>query len=62
MKTAKEYAKLATQIGQTADLLQPADSDPYAQTRRLAVFHLRNAARLAREIAEHQAQREEPAP
>ncbi len=59
MKPAQELAKLATQIGQTADLLKPQDNDPYATACRLAIFHLRSAATQLRSIAEALAQKEE---
>ena len=52
MKSAKDFAKLAGQIGQMADVMNPPDSDPYAQARKLAVYHLRSAAALARQVAE----------
>lgn len=58
MTTAKDFAKVATQIGQIADLLRPPDSDPHAQARNLIVFHLRSAATKAREIAEAKASKE----
>lgn len=59
MTTAKEFAALAAKIGQTADLLNPPEGVELAQARRLAVFHLRSAAKIVREIAEHKAAREE---
>ncbi len=59
MTTAKDCAKLAAQIGQLADIMKPDDRDPYAQARQLGVFHLRMAAKVAREIAEAKAQKEE---
>ncbi len=62
MKTAKDFAAAAGHISQIAQTLDPADNDPYVTARRLAVFHLRNAARLTREIAEALAKKEEPAP
>jgi len=60
MKNAKEHAKLSVQIGNLAEAVRPADSDPYTQNLNLAVFHLRSAAKLVQEIAEHQASKEPP--
>ncbi len=35
MTTPKDFAKAATEISQLADRLNPPDSDPYVQARRL---------------------------
>jgi hypothetical protein len=52
VKTAKDFAKFAGQIGQLADLITPADSDPYEHALKLCVYHLRSAASQARQVAE----------
>ncbi len=62
MKTAKDFAAAAGYISQIAQTLDPADNAPFPTSRKLAVFHLRNAARITREIAEALAKQEEPAP
>jgi hypothetical protein len=59
IQTAAAFAKAASSIGQMAEYFKPADTDPYAQAQKLVMFHLRSAARVAREIAEAQAKREE---
>lgn len=52
MTTANDFAQAAQQIGQLADQVTPPETDVYAQARKLAVFHLRSAARQLRDIAE----------
>lgn len=52
MLTANDFARTATLIGQLANEIRPADSDPYAQARKLIQFHLLSAASKCREIAE----------
>jgi hypothetical protein len=59
MQTANDFAQSAQQIGQLADRITPPETDRYAQARKLAVFHLRSAARQMREIAEALAKQEE---
>lgn len=58
MKTAKDFAKVAGQIVQITDTVKPPDGDPYEQGRKLAVFHLRSAAKILRDIAEDKARKE----
>lgn len=58
MTTAKEFASAAANMGLLATQFKPDDSDRYAQSRKLIQFHLLNAARIARDIAEAMAQRE----
>jgi len=60
MKTAAEFARAAVQMGQAAQNMKPADTDPYAQQRKLIQYHLLSAARLTREIAETKAKQEAP--
>lgn len=62
MNTAKDFAAAASYISQMAEKMNPSDTDPYAQSRKLAVFHLRRAARITFEIAEVKARMEETAP
>ena len=59
VKTAKEFAALASNLGHLSAQVKPDDSDPYAQTRKLIQFHLNSAALKAREIAEALAQKGE---
>lgn len=61
MTTANDFARAAHEIGQLADRINPPETDKYAQARKLAVFHLRSAARQMREIAEALAKTETPA-
>ncbi len=58
MNTAKETARIATQVGQLADSVKPPEGDPYTHSRNLAIFHLRAAASLLRQIAEARAAKE----
>ena len=55
MKTAKEYSAAAALIGQTAEQIRPAEGDEFSQPRNVAVFHLRSAQKLMREVAEAKA-------
>lgn len=58
MKTAQELAAAAASITQMANAMRPADDDPFAQQRKLIVYHLISAASKARELAEAMAQGE----
>ena len=59
MKTAKDFAAAAANMGLLATQFKPDDTDPYAQTRKLIQFHLIAAANKARKIAEALAQKEQ---
>ncbi len=50
--TAPQLAKTAIEIGQVADQIKPSTEDTYTGARNVIVYHLRVAARLARELAE----------
>jgi len=52
MTTAKDYARFAAQCSQLADQINPPEGDRFAVSRRLTQFHLRVAAKNAREISE----------
>lgn len=52
MKTANDFARLAAELGRAADGTRPPDGDRHYQARQLIVFHIRSAAKQAREIAE----------
>lgn len=52
MKTANDLAQAAIQIGQLADRMKPAETDPYAQARKLIQYHLISAASKTRQLAE----------
>ena len=52
MKTAADFAQAAAQMRRATVQMKPADSDPYAQARKLIQYHLLAAANRAREIAE----------
>ena len=56
---AKEYAALSTQLGQIATRVTPDDHSPVANTGRLAMFHLRAAARELQRLAEWTANQED---
>ena len=61
MTTAKEFSAAAGSMRQLALAIKPADSDPYAQQRKLVQFHLQSAATKTQEIAEALAQKEKTA-
>ena len=61
MKTANDFARASIQIGQLAAAMKPADSDPYAQARKLIQYHLLSAANQTRQLAEALAQKEQTA-
>ena len=52
MKTAAELAAAASIFARWAADIKPADSDPYAQARKLIQYHLQVAAKHMRDIAE----------
>lgn len=58
MKTAQDFARAAVQMGRAAEQMKPADTDPYAQARKLIQYHLLSAAKHTREIAESMAAKE----
>lgn len=58
MKTAADFARAATQIAKLADEMKPEGDDRYANAQNVAIFHMRTAARRAREISEALAQKE----
>jgi hypothetical protein len=60
MTKANDFTQAAQQIGQLANRITPPETDKYAQARKLAVFHLRSAARQLRDIAEAMAKTEPP--
>lgn len=59
MKHAAEFARFASAIGVLASQIKPADSDPYAQARKLIQYHLQVAASSTRQIAEALAKKKE---
>jgi len=61
MTTAKEFAAASVSMRQLSIAMKPADSDPYAQQRKLIQFHLQSAATKTQEIAEALAQKEKTA-
>jgi len=61
MTTAKEFAAASVSMRQLSNAMKPADSDPYAQQRKLIQFHLQSAATKTQEIAEALAQKEKTA-
>lgn len=58
MITANEYAQMASEITALADRIKPGERDAFRQARDLSVYHLRAAARHAREVAEALAKQE----
>jgi hypothetical protein len=58
LKTAKDFASAAANMGQMATAFKPEDNDPYRQLRELIRFHLQTAAMNARRLAEALAQKE----
>jgi hypothetical protein len=52
LKTAADFAQAAAHMRRAAAQMKPADTDPYAQTRKLIQYHLIVAAKHAQEIAE----------
>jgi hypothetical protein len=55
--SAREYGKAAAELAQLAGELRPVDGDPLANSRNLMIYHLRAAAKIAREMAEYSAAR-----
>jgi len=58
MKTANDYAKFAARAGQLASEVDPPDNDACAETLKLAMYYLRNAASKLQRVAEFKAERE----
>lgn len=61
MKTAQYFAQTAQFIGKLAAEMKPADTDPYAQERKLIQYHLQVAAGRTRALAEALAKQENAA-
>jgi hypothetical protein len=58
MTTANDFAQAAHTIGKIAVEMKPADTDLYAQERKLIQYHLQVAAGRTRAIAEALAKQE----
>jgi len=58
MKNAAFFAKAAAQLAQFAEDIRPEDREDFKDSRNVAVFHVRMAAKHMRDVAEAAARKE----
>jgi hypothetical protein len=56
--TSKEFAAMSGKVAQIADQVKPEDGDSTKHSQSMAVYHLRSAAKLLREVGEFKASKE----